>query len=837
MSVNYEALMADFRVESAELLESAEARVLELERDAGGAAGVDAVFRAIHTIKGNAGIFELKPIIDFAHEFESYLNEFRDGRRRADEQSIDFMLTAIDRLRILIADPRAAVQSFFSTPAGQAAASAPGESAAAPESESGAPRLAPSSPLRIPAALVRTARERGRRLTLVQFDAAAQPARTLRDFANQIDRLRTLADVELAAVHAAKLPPLAGLNGRRTLPYYLLLSTSGPAEPHLRAAGIVHGRVKLVYDPTAETSAAAASTQTAPAPAAAPLASAPGATFASAPGAPGPAASAGAPAGEDAHFRVPIRLIETLLQAAGEAVVARNELLQRSEESGDLRILGSARRLGQLVTRLQENLMRTRLQELNYVFQKIPRIIRDAAQACGKRVAFEAEGGHVELDRTLLDSISESLLHLIRNAVDHGIETPAERAQAGKNETGRLRISAGLEGGNVTLVIEDDGRGLDYDRIRARAIERGLVARERADQLTEGELTELIFMPGFSTAERITETSGRGVGMDVVRERFRAAGGSIAVSSQRGRGSRITALLPQTLSITVCLMVMCGKERYAIPRQNLVELALLDPDRVQQVNERRMYNLRGRMLPLISATALLYGEECAATERYLAVVRADRRSFALSLDDILNPEEAVIRPLSAHLAGLELYAGGAIAGDGEPTLILDPAGVARRCGIEHQELSESLSRGETTQPEHASREYLLFTCGDTTYAIDIATAPRIFPVAPEDIHRSAEREVARVRDDLVPVVRLDALFRAGRSVGPVRNLLLFAYEGGMAGLAAEEALTVAPIGPIQTQAGVPGLAGRALWNDRLTLVVEPLAAIRAALAEEFAWKS
>lgn len=818
MSVNYEALLKDFRVESAELLESAEARVLDLERSSGDSTGVDGVFRAIHTIKGNAGIFELKTIIDFAHDFESYLNELRDGRRSPDAQSIDFMLTAIDRLRELIVDPHAAVAGLFAAPPGPRPVSAAPASAPIPAS-------APQAPLRIPASAVRTARERGRRLTLVQFDAAAQPLRTLSDFAAQIERLRQLTDVELAAVHSEKLPPLNGLNGKRTLPYYLLLSTTGPAEPFLREAGIVRARLKLIYDPAAEsvvpTAPPASPASAAPRAAAAPLSS----------------AAPAAPAGDDAHFRVPTRLIETLLQAAGEAVVARNELLQRSEELGDPSILGSARRLGQLVTRLQENLMRTRLQELNYVFQKIPRIIRDAAQVCGKRVVFEAEGGHVELDRTLLDSISESLLHLIRNAVDHGIETPEERTRAGKSETGRLRIAAALEGGNVTLAIEDDGRGLDFDRIRTRAVERGLVPRERADLLSESELTELIFMPGFSTAERITETSGRGVGMDVVRECFRSAGGSIAVSSQRGRGSRITAHLPQTLSITVCLMVLCGHERYAIPRQNLVELALLDPARVQRLNERRMYNLRGRMLPLISATALLYGEDCAATERYLAIVRADRRSFALSLDDILNPEEAVIRPLSAHLAGLELYAGGAIAGDGEPTLILDPAGVARRCGIEHQELSAAVETKTHATTEQESREYLLFTYGETTYAIDIAAAPRIFPVAPEEIHRSAEREVARVRDDLVPVVRLDALFRAGRSAGPVRHLLLFACDGGTAGIAAEEALTVAAIGPIQTQAGVPGLTGRALWNDRLALVVDPVAAIRAGLAEDFAWKS
>lgn len=815
MSVDYQALLADFRAESAELLESAEARALDLERDAGQGASVDGIFRAIHTIKGNAGIFELKPIIDFAHDFESYLNEFREGRRTADAESIDFMLTAIDRLRLLIADPLAAIQSLFSTRPIAAALSA-----AETSDGRASPGLIPPpgavirTPLRIPAALIRNARARGRRLTLVQFDAAAQTARGLRDFAAQIERLRELAEVELASVHAAKLPPLTGLNGRRSLPYYLLLSTVGAAEPALLAAGIVKARVKIVYDPAVEPSPPQASS--------APASSVPPPTAASA-------------SGEDAHFRVPVRLIESLLQAASEAVVARNELLLRSEELGDLSILGSARRLGQLVSRLQENLMRTRLQELNYVFQKIPRIIRDAAQVCGKRVAFEAEGGHVELDRTLLDSIAESLLHLIRNAVDHGIETPAERVRAGKNETGRLRISAALEGGHVALTIEDDGRGLDFERIRTRAVERGLVERERADLLSETELTELIFEPGFSTADRITETSGRGVGMDVVRERFRAAGGSIAVTSQRGRGSRITALLPQTLSITACLMVVCGKERYAIPRQHLVQLALLDPDRVQRLNDRRMYNLRGRMLPLISATALLYGDECAATERYLAVVRADRRNFALSLDDILNPEEAVIRPLSGRLSEVQLYAGGAIAGDGEPTLILDPAGVARLCGIEHQDFGAAFA-DEVQETAESSREYLLFTAGETLYAIDIAAAPRIFPINALDIQRSAQREVVRVRDDLVAVVRLDALFRSARTGGEIRHLLLFAWAGGTAGIAAEEALTVAAIGPVQTQAGVPGLAGRALWKDRLALVVEPLAAIRAALEEDFAWK-
>ncbi|MBI3394821.1 MAG: hypothetical protein HY042_03195, partial [Spirochaetia bacterium] len=271
----------------------------------------------------------------------------------------------------------------------------------------------------------------------------------------------------------------------------------------------------------------------------------------------------------ETHLRVPFRLVDHLINLAGEAVIARNELVQRTASSTDRGLASVGKKISLLITNIQEGIMRTRLQELNGVFQRIPRIVRDATAATGKKVNVQTHGGEVELDKTLMDAVSESIMHVIRNAVDHGIEAPAERIRLGKPEYGVIHVSARMRGGNVVFEMRDDGRGIDVEKIRSSALSRGIMTADQVQAASRADLLELVFLPGFSTASKVTATSGRGVGMDVVRTSFERAGGSVEIASDPGRGTTIVASVPQTLTITTCLLVRTAGIRYALPQQNV----------------------------------------------------------------------------------------------------------------------------------------------------------------------------------------------------------------------------------------------------------------------------
>ncbi len=298
-----------------------------------------------------------------------------------------------------------------------------------------------------------------------------------------------------------------------------------------------------------------------------------------------------------------VGLLDRLVNLVGELVLARNQVLQFTATRRDPAFLQTTQRLNQITTELQEGVLKTRMQPIGNIFNKLPRQVRDLAVACGKQVHVTVEGEETELDKTLLEAIKDPLTHLVRNAVDHGVEPPEERLALGKPAQGRLALHAFHEGGQVNIDIADDGRGIDPERVRAKAVERGLVPRDQAARLTERELSQLIFLPGFSTADSVTNVSGRGVGMDVVKTNIEKIGGAVDVLSRPGQGTTVKIKIPLTLAIIPALIVGSGGDRYAIPQVSLLELVRLDGDKarrgLEHIHGVPVYRLRGNLLPLV----------------------------------------------------------------------------------------------------------------------------------------------------------------------------------------------------------------------------------------------
>src|ERR1700704_5818094 len=339
----------------------------------------------------------------------------------------------------------------------------------------------------------------------------------------------------------------------------------------------------------------------------------------------------------DSTIRVDVALLDKVMNLVGELVLARNQVLQFASRTKDTAFLATSQRLNLITTELQEGVMKTRMQPIGNIWGQFPRTVRDVALGCGKEVAIEMEGKETELDKTIIEAIKDPLTHLVRNSVDHGIELPEVRVKAGKNATGRLILRAFHEGGQVTIEITDDGGGLNAERIRKKAVERGMVTAEQAGRMTEREVFNLIFLPGFSTAAKITNVSGRGVGMDVVKTNVERIGGTVDVQSILGQGSTVRVKIPLTLAIIPALVVTCGGDRYAIPQVSLLELVRLEGDEVgkgiELVHGSSVYRLRGRLLPLVYLhQALQLDPDARAAAKKngavnIVVLQADGRQF------------------------------------------------------------------------------------------------------------------------------------------------------------------------------------------------------------------
>src|SRR6266446_2996237 len=474
----------------------------------------------------------------------------------------------------------------------------------------------------------------------------------------------------------------------------------------------------------------------------------------------------------DSTIRVDVGLLDKVMNLVGELVLARNQVLLFASRTKDTTFLAASQRLNLITTELQEGVMKTRMQPIGNIWGQFPRTVRDVALGCGKEVAIEMEGKETELDKTIIEAIKDPLTHLVRNSVDHGIELPKDRVKWGKDPTGRLMLRAFHEGGQVNIEISDDGAGLNVERIHQKAVERGVITVEQGGRMTEREIFNLIFLHGFSTAEKVTNVSGRGVGMDVVKTNVEKIGGTVDIQSTLGRGTTVRVKIPLTLAIIPALVVTCGGDRYAIPQVSLLELVRIEADDVAKgielVHGVPVYRLRGRLLPLVylNQELKLAADARPSTVRDAAVnivvLQADERQFGLVVDEINDTEEIVVKPLRQQLKTVKTFAGSSIMGDGKVALILDVLGLAQRAGVvtetRNRALTEKATESAATIGE--KQTFLLFAGpGDCRMAIPLSTLARLeeFPVA--QVEMSGSQWVTQYRGQILPLIRLNIVLQ------------------------------------------------------------------------------
>jgi two-component system, chemotaxis family, sensor kinase CheA len=388
----------------------------------------------------------------------------------------------------------------------------------------------------------------------------------------------------------------------------------------------------------------------------------------------------------DANIRVAVVHLDKLMDLVGELVLTRNQILQFNAEREDPALNATAQRLNLITTELQEGVMKTRMQPIGMVWNKLPRVVRDMAVALGKQIRLEMDGADTELDRTIIEAIKDPLVHLIRNSCDHGIEPPDVRTSAGKSPQGKLTLRAYHEGGQVNIEIGDDGIGIDVAKVKQKAVEKGLVRPEQAEKLSDREALNLIFQPGFSTAQMVTKVSGRGVGLDVVKSNIEKIGGVVDICNRPGEGATVKLKIPLTLAIIPGLVITSGGERFVIPQVSLLELIRLEGDssekHIEQVHGTPVYRRRGSLLPIAYLNRVLGLQSADRAEAVsIVVLQAEDRQFGLMVDGINDTQEIVVKPLGKQLKGLTEYAGATIMGDGRVALILDVLGIGQRSGV------------------------------------------------------------------------------------------------------------------------------------------------------------
>lgn len=549
-----------------------------------------------------------------------------------------------------------------------------------------------------------------------------------------------------------------------------------------------------------------------------------------------------APSGEEPRkseiaetsLRVDINLLDRLMNLVGELVLARNQILQFTKNHGDGDFVSTSQRLNLITSELQDGVMRTRMQPIANVWNKLPRIVRDVAHACGKQVRLEMFGKETELDKTIIEAIKDPLTHIIRNAVDHGIESPDIRLRAGKGPEGTLTMKAFHEGGQVIIEISDDGAGLNTERIRRKAIEKHVVSAEKVARMGDQDIHRLIFLPGFSTAEKVTNISGRGVGMDVVRTNIERIGGTVDVAAHARGGTVFTIKIPLTLAIIPALVVTAAGNRYAIPQVNLLELVRIEGEqireRIEELQGSFFYRLRGKLLPIVrlrselaldsASTDIRTGEQVLS----IVVVRADNHQFGLVVDEIHDTEEIVVKPLGKLVKGVPAFAGATIMGDGQVALILDVVGLGRNARISKEDGMPGTDEKSAETVSSASRQkFLIFQLEDgRRAAVPLEAVHRLEEFSREQLEVAGESTVVQYRDGILPLVDLQKALSGARSehLDVVRA---FVYQHGQVtvGFTVKRILDIVEQAiKLERPSRRRGLLGSAIIQERVTDVVD-----------------
>jgi two-component system, chemotaxis family, sensor kinase CheA len=674
---------------------------------------------------------------------------------------------------------------------------------------------------------------------LGQLEATeAEPEGADRDLIDALERMVEQGEQAAAAPAAAPVAAAAPAATQGTL-------TAQTLERELRPGEVSLDELERAFR---ETEIEVASPPIAPAPAPAPIqAEAPKKPAAAKP-APKKSGSEAAEGGEgdkvaNQSIRVNVDTLEHLMTMVSELVLTRNQLLEISRRNEDSEFKVPLQRLSNVTAELQEGVMKTRMQPIGNAWQKLPRIVRDLSSELGKQIELEMHGADTELDRQVLDLIKDPLTHMVRNSADHGLESTADRVAAGKPEQGTIRVSAYHEGGHIIICIADNGRGLNTERIKQKAVSNGLATEAEIEKMTEAQIHKFIFAPGFSTAAAITSVSGRGVGMDVVRTNIDQIGGTIDVKSVPGEGSSFTIKIPLTLAIVSALIVEAAGDRFAIPQLSVVELvrARANSDhRIERIKDTPVLRLRNKLLPLMHLKKLLRIDDGASSDPengFIVVTQVGSQTFGIVVDGVFHTEEIVVKPMSTKLRHIGMFSGNTILGDGAVIMIIDPNGIAQSLGTSVASQSEINEENAATRSnaEGQLTSLLVFRAGSSQpKAVPLALVTRLEEIAIDKIEYSNGRHMVQYRDQLMPLVRIEDVSIRESGVQPI---LVFADDGRSMGLVVDEIIDIVEEHlSIEVASTQDGILGSAVVKGQATEVIDVGHFLPMAFADWFARK-
>jgi two-component system chemotaxis sensor kinase CheA len=830
-------LIKEFLVESYENLDQLDQDLVQLEQSPDDRNRLASIFRTIHTIKGTCGFFGFGRLEAVAHAGENLLSLLRDGKLHLDGPITGALLAMVDAVRAMLGRIEVsqeegdvdysgliahltALQTVPSDAAPPATAAAPAEQATPPA----APSAAGSTPLaQTPPAAAKP---------VTAFAQAPPPATPSPAIATPQAPVSPPAPVQaspppapapapavptpapLAAAAAAPAPPPAA-------PPQPLESVAAPVPPQQKVAAPAE------KDSSDSVSASESEGESAEGPA---------------------KAREQSQAVSEGNIRVDVGLLDKLMNLVGELVLARNQILQYTSTQKDTIFLGTCQRLNLITTQLQEGVMKTRMQPIGNIWNKFPRVVRDLAANCGKHIRLEMEGKETELDKTIIEAIKDPLTHVVRNSVDHGIEPSDVRLANGKSAEGVLFLRAYHEGGQVNIEISDDGGGINTERVKAKALERGLISRDQAARMSEQELIHLIFLPGFSTAEKVTNVSGRGVGMDVVKTNIEKIGGTIDINSRLGHGTTLRIKIPLTLAIIPALVVTNGGDRYAIPQVSLLELVRLEGEQarkgIELIHGVPVYRLRGSLLPLVYLNHELQPDTpngiSADTEVVtIVVLQADDRQYGLVVEGICDTEEIVVKPLGKLLKSISLFAGATIMGDGRVALILDVMGIAQKARVVSQSRDHGRGdRGARGEDRHTDRQtMLLFGQGEgRRMAIPLSRVARLEEIQRTTVETAGGREVVQYRGQILPLVRLSEVVGGDTEEGKRDPMQVVVYQEGplRVGIVVDNIQDIVEATlDVQCSNKRPGVLGSAVIQQHVTDLIDVPDVIRSADLTKF----
>ncbi|MBV7492803.1 chemotaxis protein CheA [Pseudomonas sp. PDM24] len=734
-----EEILQDFLVEAGEILEQLSEQLVELESRPDDADLLNAIFRGFHTVKGGAGFLQLNELVECCHIAENVFDILRKGERRVDSELMDVVLEALDAVNGMFSEVRERSPITAATPELLAALARLAEPQTADESapvaevveepaaeESGDITDNEFEQLLDSLNAVKAQAEAPAAAPVPTSDASASDEITDAEFESLLDQLHGKGQFAPDAVVAAPAAPAAPkapgdssditddefealldqLHGKGNFAVDALesaiASAPAPAAPTAKAAGDdlisdhefeslldeLHGKGKFTEVGTGAV--VSAPVAKAPAPVAKPVAKAPEpkaeAPKPAAAAAPAPARAPAAPPPEkpaseaETTVRVDTARLDEIMNMVGELVLVRNRLVRLGLNSGDEAMSKAVSNLDVVTADLQTAVMKTRMQPIKKVFGRFPRLVRDLARQLKKEINLELVGEETDLDKNLVEALADPLVHLVRNSVDHGIEEPAEREAMGKPRSGKVILSAEQEGDHILLSISDDGKGMDADVLRGIAVKKGLMDKDAADRLSETDCFNLIFAPGFSTKTEISDVSGRGVGMDVVKTKIAQLNGTINIYSTKGKGSKIVIKVPLTLAIMPTLMVMLGNQAFAFPLVNVNEIFHLDLSRTNVVDGQEVVIVRDKALPLFYLKRWLVSSAAHEEQRegHVVILSVGTQRIGFVVDQLVGQEEVVIKPLGKMLQGTPGMSGATITGDGRIALILDVPSMLKR---------------------------------------------------------------------------------------------------------------------------------------------------------------